>query len=341
MLRGRSSSCYTVDVLEFLAFIFITGILPVVINKTTEKHFHWVVPHLRVVWTAIFAFFSLYLLWKPASLEVTMELNRRLGGTLGYLLCAVCGAMLLCGYWWLAGRMVHLAPRCSLQLAFSGSPAMTDARKKMICEEFEAIQNYLVEIGYAPVTPIAPIQIGSNLPTTTGGSSGAILGNPSTPYGDSIIVNEKTADSSVEMRGLYLNYFFHRLFEVSKHEFTKQPNRLQTALLFAQYYASSYADKQYLNDKWDVALWEMRGSFRSGFVDTLLFYASKRFDEDWGKEGGYGQEGSDEFDKWFTGRIHLALQALDYSATERVDRILTANGIKGKGLPSDVSRAAH
>ena len=41
---------------------------------------------------------------------------------------------------------------CNLHLAFSGSPAMTEVRKKRICKEFEAVQNYLVGIGYVPIT---------------------------------------------------------------------------------------------------------------------------------------------------------------------------------------------
>jgi hypothetical protein len=255
---------------------------------------------------------------------------------IGAVLFGVVGILWVVSIRWIEG----LRWSCNLHLEFSGS--MTADRKKTICREFEAVQSYLVRVGYTPITPIAPIQIGSNLPTTTTGSSGGILSDPRTPYGDSIIVNEKTVDSRDEMRGLYLNYFFQRLFDVSKHEFLKQPNRWLTSTLFPKYYANSYANKQYFNSAgWDSALWDMRNSFRPGFVDTLLFYVSKRLDEDWGKEGGLGQEGSDEFDKWFRGRIRLALSALDYSAVERIDKMLTDHGIKAAVAPPDASKAVH
>lgn len=96
---------------EIGAFVVATVVLPVLINKSTESgRFDWIKPRLRQIWTAIFAFFSLYLLQKPAAMEVAMKLHTRLPGPLGYVVAAICGALLLCGYWWFTGVEFNKAP---------------------------------------------------------------------------------------------------------------------------------------------------------------------------------------------------------------------------------------
>jgi hypothetical protein len=96
-------------VLELLAFLVTTVVLPVIINKSTEGgRFNWAYPHLRRLWTAIFAFYSFYILQKPGALEIIMKAKENLDTTspiLGYAVCAVVGALLLCGYWWFAGKL--------------------------------------------------------------------------------------------------------------------------------------------------------------------------------------------------------------------------------------------
>lgn len=91
--------------LELLVFLVITGVLPVIVNKSTESgRFDWIVPHLRTIWTVRLSFFSFYLLQKPSVVGVIVKLRDRFPGILGYIVCAAVGAVLLCGYWWFAGR---------------------------------------------------------------------------------------------------------------------------------------------------------------------------------------------------------------------------------------------
>lgn len=91
---------------EILAFVVATGILPVLINKSTESgRLDWIKPYLRHTWTAVFVFFSLYFLRKPDVVEVVMKMHTRLPGLGGYAVAAVCGALLLSGYWWFTGKV--------------------------------------------------------------------------------------------------------------------------------------------------------------------------------------------------------------------------------------------
>jgi hypothetical protein len=89
--------------LDILAFVLTLLVLPVLINKSTEGRFDSIKPFLRHIWTVIFAFFSLYLLQKPVAMEIAMKLHTRLPGHWGYIVAAICGALLLCGYWWFTG----------------------------------------------------------------------------------------------------------------------------------------------------------------------------------------------------------------------------------------------
>jgi hypothetical protein len=103
--------------LELLAFVVSIAVLPVLVNKSTEGRFEWVKRHLRSLWTATLTFFTVYFLNKQGVLEVTMQVQHRIEQhpSIGYAIAATSGAILLCGYWWLAGRIFvpHLPPPAS------------------------------------------------------------------------------------------------------------------------------------------------------------------------------------------------------------------------------------
>lgn len=95
--------------LEFIIFLLLAVVVPVVVNKTTEAgHLNWIKPHLRLVWTGIFLILSIYLLDKQGPLEITMSLHKRWSevALLGYVAWGAVGAVTLCAYWWLTGKMV-------------------------------------------------------------------------------------------------------------------------------------------------------------------------------------------------------------------------------------------
>jgi hypothetical protein len=120
--------------LEVLVFLVSTLILPVLVNKSTERgRFDWLHSHLRRIWTGLFAFFSVYFLLKPDVKETMMKLHQRTSPSwLGYLVCALIGAALLCGYWWLTGRLIPPTPaervRAILATATKAQPLRAPAQ---------------------------------------------------------------------------------------------------------------------------------------------------------------------------------------------------------------------
>ena len=93
--------------LEILFFIITVGVLPVVINKSTEVHLDWVRRYLRELWFGIFVFFFAYWIFtKPEITEEAVRLHKNLTGSLGYGVAALFGATLCCGFWWFTGRVL-------------------------------------------------------------------------------------------------------------------------------------------------------------------------------------------------------------------------------------------
>jgi hypothetical protein len=93
--------------LEILFFIITVGILPVVINKSTEVHLDWVRRYLRQLWSGIFAFFLVsWLATKPEIAGGVTTMHKQLHGWLGYGIAGLLGACIFCGFWWFTGRVV-------------------------------------------------------------------------------------------------------------------------------------------------------------------------------------------------------------------------------------------
>jgi hypothetical protein len=76
-----------------------------------------------------------------------------------------------------------------------------------------------------------------------------------------------------------------------------------------------------------VALWRARAKFGQDFMDGLLFYAYKNFDQPWRKDA------NGDFDTFFINRLDV----IDMSASEPIHKILKDNGInlsKNSALPA-------
>src|SRR5258708_7547618 len=106
------------DALQLLFLAVTMGVLPVLVNKSTERgRFDWIHPYLREIWTAIFVFYSWYLLTQPRAEAFLMWLSRSLRPSFVYLVLAIMGASLLCGYYWFAGKVfeskssMHIQPQ--------------------------------------------------------------------------------------------------------------------------------------------------------------------------------------------------------------------------------------
>lgn len=90
--------------LEIVFFAITVGVLPIVINKSTEVHLDWVRRYLREIWFGIFVFFLVYWVFtKPEITEAVVNLHQHLHGWIGYVVVGISGAILFCGFWWLTG----------------------------------------------------------------------------------------------------------------------------------------------------------------------------------------------------------------------------------------------
>jgi hypothetical protein len=96
---------------ELVFFIITGGVLPVVINKSTEARLDWVRRWLRELWFGIFVFFFAYwLITKPEIAEGAVSLHKHLPGSIGYGVAAVIGAVICGGFWWFTGKVAPVNP---------------------------------------------------------------------------------------------------------------------------------------------------------------------------------------------------------------------------------------
>lgn len=120
--------------LDIVAIIVLTVVLPVLINKTTEHHFDWVKPYVRQLWTGVLAFFSMYYLTnRTYAVEVAVRLHQRWHTIpwLGYLVAGLCGALLLCGYWWFTGEIFGKSQAATASTSGGGAASPTEALQQL------------------------------------------------------------------------------------------------------------------------------------------------------------------------------------------------------------------
>lgn len=92
--------------LELLGFIVTVGVLPIVMNKSTEHgRLDWIHPHLRIIWTAIVGFYSCYLLAQPFAQSILIQMHLNLRPAIAYPILAALGAGLFCAFYWSAGKI--------------------------------------------------------------------------------------------------------------------------------------------------------------------------------------------------------------------------------------------
>src|ERR1019366_312396 len=105
------------------------------------------------------------------------------------------------------------------------------------------------------------------------------VGNPESPYGDSILLGIEFIDDSAAIRQAYVSYIFFRLLEVGKYDLSKHRHRWYAASVLATYFANSYSGRLMKSGEWNSALWDMRNSFGKELMDNVVFRAVKLFDK--------------------------------------------------------------
>lgn len=88
-----------------IAVAITMGVLPIVINKSTEVfHLDWVGRYLREIWFGLFVFFLIYWVFtKPEITEAVVNLHS--SGWIGYIVVGLSGAIFFCGFWWFTGKV--------------------------------------------------------------------------------------------------------------------------------------------------------------------------------------------------------------------------------------------
>jgi|ERR1700728_3641525 len=113
---------------SLLAYIVVTLILPLLINKSTEDgRFDRLKLYLREVWTALFAFFSLFLLHQESVMVIVVKQHGRWKGPLGYVVAGIVGAALLCAYWWFTGKVFTEQPKSGANIEYRAVADITEA----------------------------------------------------------------------------------------------------------------------------------------------------------------------------------------------------------------------
>jgi hypothetical protein len=142
------------NVLEVLFVLASLVVIPVLINKSTEgERFDWIKPHLREAWTLVFVFVSSYFLSKPSIWEFTMNASKQWSPWVAYPLVAVTGALLLSGYYWLAGQM-FVAPTTAVKVTPAKDEGLLTHPDLMpLVREITIPSRLLVNLGPGPLLP--------------------------------------------------------------------------------------------------------------------------------------------------------------------------------------------
>ncbi len=90
-----------------LALLVIPMIGKIIAVKTIEfLNASWLTAvHIRIIWTALIFAGFLYLLFGTSILGRFVMLHAKLNDWIGYCVCAVCGAVALCSFWWFTGHV--------------------------------------------------------------------------------------------------------------------------------------------------------------------------------------------------------------------------------------------
>ena len=93
--------------LEVGLFLVTTLVAPMAIEISRQRgHFRWMEAWLKELWMIIFAFLTMYVLWTNETAREAMMKSHKLGdGPIGYVVVAIFGAVVFCGYWWFLGRV--------------------------------------------------------------------------------------------------------------------------------------------------------------------------------------------------------------------------------------------
>lgn len=168
----------------------------------------------------------------------------------------------------------NVAPEVQVKLIFKDSPLFTPKRKQKITVDIDAFRKYLIGLGFDVPKEIPPIGTSAGKGWTMAFSSNGPI------FYDSIMIGDKEIDNPESWRRATANHFFMKIFPWhSTDDIDIELARTWTIWIFAEYFASSYANKRpkqsHGMNGWVDVLWDIRDSCGKDFTDGSLFYASK------------------------------------------------------------------
>jgi hypothetical protein len=131
LLDGRSR----LSVLPIFAATILTSYAGFMWPQIRERAAPWLfAPRSRPFWTAVFFVCSLCVFQILAGPELTVRMHQRWHSWIDYVTVAILGAVLACGYWWLAG----VVSKPSGKIAASAAPAVSDEKPPTLLDLFKS-----------------------------------------------------------------------------------------------------------------------------------------------------------------------------------------------------------
>jgi hypothetical protein len=114
--------------LDAIYYILAAGVIPVLINKTTERYkLAWVQKHIRPLWMVVFALFTVYFIHRSEIVRIIMFNFRKYNISISFqfLIIAITGAIVFCVYWLFIGY-IFSEPLSELHISADGNMGYPD-----------------------------------------------------------------------------------------------------------------------------------------------------------------------------------------------------------------------
>jgi len=179
-----------------------------------------------------------------------------------------------------------------LKLLFKDSALLTNERRERIAVEMERYYKYLVKLGFDAPREVPPIGVNKRVNSSEFWSPGSI-------YDQSVFIGDNRLGDPQAIRSAYGGYAFRVLLGVGHPEQNDELQRMEASLIFWVYFEYSFSGTNgpFVGDgiyRWLRALWKIRQTCGSQFVDAAMVYTQKLVNE---------PRPSMEFDPWFVMRF--------------------------------------
>jgi hypothetical protein len=262
-------------VFALLAWLYGTLVLPPLIDMTAERgHFDFVKRHIRSMWMLFFVISTAAVLQQADIMEIAMKMHRRWKSeqTYGYVVFAVVGAAVFCGYWWFVGKALAKTRAAIAHLEFKYSPLITASTKESIVDAVGGYFEFLKEIGIEIPPRLPPVGVYSGSDST--GSSY----HPSEPISDNIMIGENKLKNPRDITMEFSEWLVGSQLMGEPMTSAPKPNTLLSVVVAdtVKHNIAGYLNFSYWEEKaptegggWIDVFWDIREKFGNEFADKL------------------------------------------------------------------------